>query len=65
MIRTKDEAKWHGRISYKDYKEDIVDPAEVEKKIREGRKCLMHFEVFQRSKYTFLKILHNYVCSPG
>lgn len=38
MIRTKGEEKWHGKISYQDYVEDIDDPAEVEKKIREGRK---------------------------
>ncbi|XP_056114685.1 interferon-induced GTP-binding protein MxB-like [Rhinichthys klamathensis goyatoka] len=37
MIRTKGEDKWHGRISYKNYKEDIDDPAEVEKKIREAQ----------------------------
>ncbi|KAK2908543.1 hypothetical protein Q8A67_004380 [Cirrhinus molitorella] len=37
MIRTKDEEKWHGRISYQDKEEDIHDPAEVEKKIREAQ----------------------------
>ncbi len=37
MIRTKDEDKWHARISYDEEEEDIHDPAEVEKKIREGR----------------------------
>lgn len=40
MIRTKGEGKWHAKISYQDYEEDIDDPAEVEKKIREGRKLL-------------------------
>lgn len=40
MIRTKDEEKWQGRISYLGKEEDIDDPAEVEKKIREGRECL-------------------------
>ncbi|XP_059409562.1 interferon-induced GTP-binding protein MxA [Carassius carassius] len=37
MIRTKDEAKWHGRISYDETEEDIYDPAEVEKKICEAQ----------------------------
>ncbi|KAF4119069.1 interferon-induced GTP-binding protein MxB [Onychostoma macrolepis] len=37
MIRIKDEDKWHGRISYQDKEEDIYDPAEVEKKIREAQ----------------------------
>ncbi|RXN18991.1 interferon-induced GTP-binding -like protein [Labeo rohita] len=37
MIRTKDEEKWHGKISYQDKEEDIHDPAEVEKKIREAQ----------------------------
>uniref|UniRef100_A0A671ML38 Interferon-induced GTP-binding protein MxA-like n=1 Tax=Sinocyclocheilus anshuiensis TaxID=1608454 RepID=A0A671ML38_9TELE len=37
MIRTKDEEKWHGRISYLGKEEDIDDPAEVEKKIREAQ----------------------------
>ncbi|KAF4119067.1 interferon-induced GTP-binding protein MxB-like [Onychostoma macrolepis] len=37
MIRTKDEEKWHGRISYQDKEEEIDDPAEVEKKIREAQ----------------------------
>ncbi len=36
MIRTKDEGKWHAKIRYHDKEEDIDDPAEVEKKIREG-----------------------------
>ncbi len=39
MIRTKDEGKWQGKIRYHDKEEDIDDPAEVEKKIREGREC--------------------------
>ncbi|XP_067298943.1 interferon-induced GTP-binding protein MxB-like isoform X2 [Pseudorasbora parva] len=37
MIRTKDEDKWHGRISYQDDEEDFYDPAEVEAKIREAQ----------------------------
>uniref|UniRef100_A0A8C1PNC3 Uncharacterized protein n=1 Tax=Cyprinus carpio TaxID=7962 RepID=A0A8C1PNC3_CYPCA len=37
MIRTKDEEKWQGRISYLGKEEDIDDPAEVEKKIREAQ----------------------------
>nr|AAI17639.1 Myxovirus (influenza) resistance A [Danio rerio] len=37
MIRTKDQDKWHGRISYKTYEEDFDDPAEVEKKIRQAQ----------------------------
>ncbi|XP_052401611.1 interferon-induced GTP-binding protein MxA [Carassius gibelio] len=37
MIRTKDEDKWHGRISYNETEEDIYDPAEVEKKICEAQ----------------------------
>ncbi|KAK7166736.1 hypothetical protein R3I93_006488 [Phoxinus phoxinus] len=36
MIRTKGEDTWHGRISYP-HEEDIEDPAEVEKKIREAQ----------------------------
>jgi len=41
MIRTKGEEKWHGKISYKNFEEDIDDPAAVEKKIREGIKRLL------------------------
>uniref|UniRef100_A0A672MD74 Interferon-induced GTP-binding protein MxA-like n=1 Tax=Sinocyclocheilus grahami TaxID=75366 RepID=A0A672MD74_SINGR len=38
MIRTKGEEKWHGKISYLGKEaEDIDDPAEVEKKIREAQ----------------------------
>uniref|UniRef100_A0A673FNE5 Interferon-induced GTP-binding protein Mx n=1 Tax=Sinocyclocheilus rhinocerous TaxID=307959 RepID=A0A673FNE5_9TELE len=37
MIRTKDEEKWHGRISYLGKQEDIDDSAEVEKKIHEAQ----------------------------
>ncbi|XP_077061452.1 interferon-induced GTP-binding protein MxB [Siphateles boraxobius] len=37
MKRTKGEDKWRGRISYQNYEEDIDDPAEVEKKIREAQ----------------------------
>ncbi|TRY82563.1 hypothetical protein DNTS_030575 [Danionella cerebrum] len=37
MIRTKDEDKWQGRISYPNHEEDFSDPAEVEKKIREAQ----------------------------
>ncbi|XP_048053927.1 interferon-induced GTP-binding protein MxB isoform X2 [Megalobrama amblycephala] len=37
MIRTQGEGKWHAKISYQDYVEDIDDPAEVEKMIREAQ----------------------------
>ncbi|XP_067258544.1 interferon-induced GTP-binding protein MxB isoform X4 [Chanodichthys erythropterus] len=37
MIRAKGEEKWHGKISYQNHEEDIDDPAEVEKKIREAQ----------------------------
>ncbi|XP_051746925.1 interferon-induced GTP-binding protein MxB isoform X2 [Ctenopharyngodon idella] len=37
MIRTKGEEKWHAKISYQNHEEDIDDPAEVEKKIREAQ----------------------------
>ncbi|KAL1282768.1 hypothetical protein QQF64_001571 [Cirrhinus molitorella] len=40
MIRTKDEEKWPGKISYLDNTEDIYDPAEVEKKIREAQDAM-------------------------
>lgn len=40
MIRSKEEEKWHGRISYQNHEEDFDDPAEVEKKIREGRNAI-------------------------
>ncbi|XP_057188431.1 interferon-induced GTP-binding protein MxB-like [Triplophysa rosa] len=36
MIRTKEKG-WHGQISYQDYSEDIDDPEDVEKKIREAQ----------------------------
>ncbi|XP_016390098.1 interferon-induced GTP-binding protein MxA-like [Sinocyclocheilus rhinocerous] len=37
MIRTKDEDKWHGRISYNKKEKDIHDPAEVDKMICEAQ----------------------------
>uniref|UniRef100_A0A671SHD2 Dynamin-type G domain-containing protein n=1 Tax=Sinocyclocheilus anshuiensis TaxID=1608454 RepID=A0A671SHD2_9TELE len=37
MIRTKDEDKWHGRISYNKKEKDIHDPAEVDKIICEAQ----------------------------
>ncbi|XP_056309807.1 interferon-induced GTP-binding protein MxB [Danio aesculapii] len=37
MIRSKEDEKWHGRISYQNHEEDFDDPAEVEKKIREAQ----------------------------
>ncbi|XP_076879385.1 interferon-induced GTP-binding protein Mx3-like [Brachyhypopomus gauderio] len=37
MKRSREEAGWHGRISYGDHEEDLDDPAEVEKKIREAQ----------------------------
>ncbi|XP_051993970.1 interferon-induced GTP-binding protein MxA-like isoform X2 [Xyrauchen texanus] len=37
MIRTKEEDGWHGKISYQEHVEDIDDPADVEKKIREAQ----------------------------
>ncbi|KAK2908544.1 hypothetical protein Q8A67_004381 [Cirrhinus molitorella] len=40
MIRTKDEEKWPGKISYLDNTEDIYDPAEVDKKIREAQDAM-------------------------
>lgn len=42
MKKSQEEDFWHGKIKYKkdndqDYEEEIDDPADVEKKIREGR----------------------------
>lgn len=36
MKRKKEGEEWYGKISYQDYEEEIEDPADVEKKIREG-----------------------------
>ena len=41
MKRKKEGEKWHGRISYNDYMEELDDPAYVEDSIREGGvKCI-------------------------
>lgn len=37
MKRKKEGEEWHGKISYREYEEDIEDPADVEKKIREAQ----------------------------
>ncbi|KAG7463693.1 hypothetical protein MATL_G00179320 [Megalops atlanticus] len=37
MKRAKEEDVWHGKISYQDKEEDIEDPADVEKVIREAQ----------------------------
>ncbi|TKS70937.1 Mx Interferon-inducible [Collichthys lucidus] len=37
MKRKKEGEEWYGKISYKDYEEEIEDPADVEKKIREAQ----------------------------
>ncbi|XP_072514002.1 interferon-induced GTP-binding protein Mx1-like [Salminus brasiliensis] len=37
MKRSREEDRWHGKISYDGYEEEIDDPAEVEKKIREAQ----------------------------
>lgn len=47
MKRSQEKDFWHGKIKYKkdndqDYEEDIEDPADVEKRIREGRATLAH-----------------------
>ncbi len=36
MKRKKEGEEWYGKISYQDFEEEIEDPADVEKKIREG-----------------------------
>ena len=36
MKRKKEGEEWYGKISYEDFEEEIDDPADVEKKIREG-----------------------------
>lgn len=36
MKRKKEGEEWYGKISYQDHEEELDDPAEVEKKIREG-----------------------------
>uniref|UniRef100_A0A4W4GWI0 Interferon-induced GTP-binding protein Mx n=1 Tax=Electrophorus electricus TaxID=8005 RepID=A0A4W4GWI0_ELEEL len=37
MKRSKEEDGWHGRLSFGDHEEDLDDPADVEKKIREAQ----------------------------
>lgn len=37
MKRVKEGEDWHGKISYNDIEEEIEDPVDVEKKIREGK----------------------------
>lgn len=44
MKRSREEDFWQGKIKYKkdndsNYEEDIEDPADVEKKIREGKRA--------------------------
>lgn len=39
MKRKKEGEEWYGKISYQNYEEEIEDPTEVEKKIREGTVC--------------------------
>lgn len=36
MKRRKEGQEWYGKISYQEIQEEIEDPVEVEKKIREG-----------------------------
>lgn len=36
MKRRREGEEWYGKISYQDYEEEIKDPADVEKLIREG-----------------------------
>ena len=36
MKRKKEGEEWYGKISYQDHEEELDDPADVEKKIREG-----------------------------
>lgn len=36
MKRMQEGEEWYGKISYKDFQEEIDDPEDVEKKIREG-----------------------------
>lgn len=40
MKRNKRDQEWHGKISYQGKEEEMNDPAEVEKKIREGTTML-------------------------
>ena len=37
MKRSREEDGWRGKISYQGHEEELDDPVEVEKKIREGR----------------------------
>uniref|UniRef100_A0A8C7TJM4 Uncharacterized protein n=1 Tax=Oncorhynchus mykiss TaxID=8022 RepID=A0A8C7TJM4_ONCMY len=37
MKRKKEGEEWHGKISYQDHEEEIEDPSDVEKKIREAQ----------------------------
>ncbi len=39
MKRKKEGEDWYGKISYQSFEEEIEDPADVEKKIREGTVC--------------------------
>lgn len=36
MKRKREGEEWHGKISYRNYKNEIKDPADVRKKIKEG-----------------------------
>ena len=36
MKRKKEGEEWYGKISYQDHEEELDDPTDVEKKIREG-----------------------------
>ncbi|XP_037622366.1 interferon-induced GTP-binding protein Mx-like isoform X2 [Sebastes umbrosus] len=40
MKRRRGGEEWYGKISYKDYEEELEEPADVEKKIREAQKTL-------------------------
>ena len=49
MKRKKEGEEWCGKISYQDSEEEIEDPADVEKKIREG--TVYHILKCHKQKY--------------
>ncbi|CAF95923.1 unnamed protein product, partial [Tetraodon nigroviridis] len=59
MKRRKEGEEWYGKISYQDHQEEIEDPADVEKKIREGSAMGLH------SHFMFSHLQHDEMAGAG
>lgn len=67
MKRNKQGQEWHGKISYQGKEEEMNDPAEVEKKIREGTAMLRRVTAIGWMWFylLYLWIKPRVLCSSG